>query len=212
MVGVLDDVRRAVPAHFANPGDTIVLLGVTSGHLGGSAYWADVLGDRAGAPPPVDLEAERGLVEVLVAAAAGGLLSSGHDVSDGGLGVAIAEACIGAPYAGETLGADVDLTDESTRLADGPTDPLATVRILFAEDHGRAVVSTSPEHTDALLALAERLGVTARAVGTVGAPGSSLVVRTTAHTLDLDVNELRETYYHAIPTRMETVLMQGASS
>src|SRR5262249_30404794 len=66
MVGLIDDATRAVTAHFAAKGDTIVLLGSTKGHLGGSSYWAHVLDTVAGAPPPVDLKAERRLVDLLV--------------------------------------------------------------------------------------------------------------------------------------------------
>ena len=58
MVGLLQDVTRRVPSHFSAPGDSIVLLGASRGHLGGSSYWEVVHGFVGGAPPPVDLQAE----------------------------------------------------------------------------------------------------------------------------------------------------------
>src|SRR3989441_889410 len=111
MVGLLADVSGAVGAHFRNSGDSIILLGTTTGHLGASSYWAHVLNTVAGAPPPVDLEAERRLVDLLVAAAEASLLASAHDLSEGGLGVSLAEACIGGPYAEAPFGARIDLRD-----------------------------------------------------------------------------------------------------
>ena len=85
------------PVTSPSPGDEIVILGDTRGELGGSAYWAEVRDFVGGAPPPVDLEAERRLQRLLVAAARQRLLRSAHDCSEGGLAVALAEAAIGGP-------------------------------------------------------------------------------------------------------------------
>src|SRR5690606_2339666 len=85
MIGLLEDTRNAVPSHFRNTGDAILLVGHTKGHLGGSAYWAEVLDTVAGSPPPIDLELERGLQQFLVEAARQRLMVSAHDLSDGGL-------------------------------------------------------------------------------------------------------------------------------
>ena len=84
-----------VPSHFAAPGDEILVLGATRGELGGSAYWAEVRDFVGGRPAAVDLEAERRLQQLLVAAARRRLLRSAHDCSEGGLAVALAEAAIG---------------------------------------------------------------------------------------------------------------------
>ncbi len=203
MVGLLDDLSRAVRPWFARSGDRVILLGSTRGHLGASAYWADVLGAVAGAPPPVDLEAEHALVTLLVALGRSGLLASAHDLSDGGLAVAVAEACFGAPYAEPALGADLDLREAQGQLSPGG--------VLFGEDQGRAVVSCAPDRVSGVLALAREHGVPAGAIGTVGAPGTRLRVTLRDTELSWSVPELRDIYVAAIPRRMGTFQVQEAA-
>ena len=200
MVGQLDDVSKAVGAHFKAKGDTIVLLGETMGHLGGSSYWAQVLGTVAGKPPPVDLDTERRLVDLLVELAADSLLSSAHDVADGGVGVAVAEACIGGPYADHRFGAKLALR--------GLQSDMSASELLFGEDQGRAVISVRPEDRDAVFRAAGRHRVPASAVGTVGEPGGTLDFELSDQVLKLPVDELRAAYYRAIPMQMEEVAEQ----
>jgi phosphoribosylformylglycinamidine synthase len=69
-------------------------------------------------PPPVDLTAERALQEVLIAAAEARLLRSAHDLSDGGLAVALAECCMGGPWATSTFGAIIDLDAHAPDVSD----------------------------------------------------------------------------------------------
>ena len=203
MLGLLEDVSLLVRPWLAEPGHLIVLLGVTRGHLGGSAYWAHVLDSVAGSPPPVDLDAERRLVGLLVALARARLLTSAHDVSDGGVAVALAEACIGAPYAETSLGADLDLT--------GLQHGLSAAALLFGEDHGRAIVSLEPARRDAVLTLAREHGVAATVVGKVLATPARLQIRLRGATLSLPVSELRELYARAIPRRMASLPAQEAA-
>jgi phosphoribosylformylglycinamidine synthase len=194
MVGVLDDVRRAVGAHFTIPGDAIILLGATSGHLGGSAYWAHVLGEVAGTPPPVDLAAERRLVDLLVSLAGAGLVRSAHDCSDGGLAVALAEAALGSPYAAAGLGADVDLS--------AAVPGLGAAEALFGEDQGRALLSVDPALADRVLAEARAAGVPAARIGHVGEWDGVVTARVARTAVDLPVSDLRRLYLEAIPSRM----------
>ncbi len=203
MVGLLDDVRRASRAWFAEPGHRIMLLGTTRGHLGGSAYWAHVLGFVGGSPPPVDLAAERRLVSLLVALSRGWLITSAHDLGDGGLAVALAESCFGPPYAEGVLGADVDVR--------GLSHSLSSAELLFGEDQGRALLSVSPDREAAVLTLAREHAVPAAAIGTVGAPGGRLRVRLRETAVSWPVEELRRTYHDAIPRRMGTFQVQEAA-
>ena len=196
MIGLLERVEQAVRSHFAAPGDVVAILGETIGHLGGSAYWAEVRGFVGGPVAPVDLAAERRLQLLLVAAARAGLLRSAHDCSEGGLAVTIAEAAIGGPYQAEAFGADLDLSGY------GPTDDIG---LLYGEDAGRVVVSCRPADHDALLALAREHGVPAHVVGTVGASGGRLTIRTGRATYSWPAPELRTTYLEAIPRRMRAV-------
>ena len=90
MVGLLTDVGNALTPYFVQPGDSIMILGTTTGHLGGSALWKYVLKTLGGPPPPVDLDQESKLIQVLVSVAEAGLVSSAHDVGDGGVAVCLA--------------------------------------------------------------------------------------------------------------------------
>ncbi|HLX46855.1 MAG TPA: phosphoribosylformylglycinamidine synthase subunit PurL [Streptosporangiaceae bacterium] len=156
VLGVHDDVRRRVSIGFAADGAGVVLLGRTSLELGGSA-WAHVThGHLGGRPPRADLEAERALAAVLVAAASDGLLAAAHDLSEGGLAIALAESCLRGG-----LGCRVTL----------PGDPFTW---LFSESAARAVVAVRPGSDETFATLAAEHGVPAHVLGAVG--GDSLVV------------------------------------
>ena len=94
VLGVLDDVTRRTPSGWREPGQVIYLVGATRDELGGSS-WADVAhGHLGGLPPAVDLRAERVLGEILVACSRDGMVDAAHDLSDGGLGIALVEGCL----------------------------------------------------------------------------------------------------------------------
>ena len=158
VLGVHDDVRRRLSIGFrdASGPASIVLLGRTGAEFGGSA-WAQVRhGHLGGHPPAPDLDAERRLAALLVAAAAAGVLSAAHDLSDGGLAVALAESCLRGG-----VGCTVRL----------PGDPFTA---LFSESAGRCVVVVRAGAEAAFGELRDAHGVSGQDIGTVG--GDSLVV------------------------------------
>jgi phosphoribosylformylglycinamidine synthase len=195
MVGLLEHADRRVPSHFQAPGDDVLILGVTRGELGGSAYWAEVRGFVGGRTPPVDLDGERRLQRLLVDAARDRLLRSAHDCAEGGLLVAVAEAAIGGPYAGAPLGARLDLV--------GYADGLEPEALLYGEDNGRVVVSCEPGNTDGLLALAPKHGVPVFRAGKVEAPSGLLELRVGGKVFSWGTPALRRIYFEAIPRRMQ---------
>ena len=192
MVGVLRQIDCRVPAQFRAAGDAVICLGTTRGALGGSQFLSLTTGEVFGAPPAVDLSGERALIECLVACAEARLLASAHDVSEGGLAVALVECAALAP---ELFGCDVDLTPEA-----GALPPAA---VLFGEDHGRAVVSAAQADVAAVLARSRALGVPARVVGTVGAPSGPVRIAAGRHRVDLPSPRLRRIYENAIPRRLD---------
>ncbi|HKV74508.1 MAG TPA: phosphoribosylformylglycinamidine synthase subunit PurL [Gemmatimonadales bacterium] len=202
MVGLLERIEDRVPSHFRSAGDRIVLLGKTTGALGGSAYWTEVRDFVGGRPAPVDLVAERALQRLLVAAARAKLLQSAHDCSTGGLAVAIAEAAIGGPYAEVAFGATVNLAGYAAGVADDG--------LLYGEDGARAVVSVAASKVEALLALARELGVPAVAAGEVAVPGKELLIRTPAREYRWPTATLRQAYFGALPRRMSHVVEDQA--
>ena len=193
MVGLLERVERRVPSHFAAGGDDVFILGATRGELGGSAYWVEVREFVGGHVPPVDLEAERRLQDLLVVAAGRGLLRSAHDAAEGGLLVALAESAIGGPYAVSGVGARLDLEGHAPGV-----DPEA---LLYGEDAGRVILSADPAHREALEELAREHGVPIFRAGRTG--GAKLELRAGSHLLSWDVERLRKTYLEAIPRRMQ---------
>ncbi|HET7456092.1 MAG TPA: phosphoribosylformylglycinamidine synthase subunit PurL [Gemmatimonadaceae bacterium] len=189
MVGLIEDLAHVTRATFATDGDAVVLLGEPTDEIGGSEYLARVHGIVAGAPPRVDLAAERALVDALLECIRGGHVSSAHDCSDGGLGVALAECCIADPE--RRVGADVDLS---------PWSGLPLRALLFGEAQGRVVVSTR-EAAD-VLAIARRHGVPARHVGAVRAGSPSLRVQVGARSIVAPLERLADAYHGAIPRVM----------
>jgi len=196
MIGLLADVRRRAGSHFSVPDDLVCIAGETRGHLGGSAYWAELRHCIGGAPPPVDLAAERRLQRFLVEAIGTGLVRSAHDASDGGLGVTLAEACMGGPYAGRALGARLDLR--------GYAPGLSSTALLFGEDHGRVVLSLPFDQRHALAAVARRHGVRLFGAGRV-TEAATLHLDTGDRALTWDVVDFRRRYFDAIPRRMARV-------
>ncbi|MGE5345816.1 MAG: phosphoribosylformylglycinamidine synthase subunit PurL [Acidithiobacillales bacterium] len=174
MVGLLEDVGRAVRPHFAREDDVVALLGETRDELGASEYLATVLGRDEGPCPVLDLPAHRALIELLVELASDGILASAHDVSEGGLAVAAAEACCGPV----PRGAELNLVT-----------PLSSTRALFSESAPRVLVSFEPGREMTVLSAARRLGVPASFLGRV-APGRLRVSVNGAPAIDLPVAEL----------------------
>jgi phosphoribosylformylglycinamidine synthase len=176
VLGVHDDVRKRVAAGFAVDGAQVVLLGRTSAEFGGSA-WADLVHDHLGGrPPAVDLGAEQRLATLIIAAAAEGILASAHDISDGGLAITLAEACMhGARGCAVTLPGD-------------------SFTALFSESSARAVISVTPGREAEFAALAESHGVPATVLGVTA--GDTLAVE---GTFQIPVTELSEAWTSSLP-------------
>jgi phosphoribosylformylglycinamidine synthase len=148
-VGLLADVGKSRGLAFRRAGETIVLLGATRGWLGRSAYLATLCGREEGAPPPVDLAAERRVGDFVRGLIAGGRVSAVHDLSDGGLAVALAEMALAG-----NIGAGIET------LPEGPAHA-----VLFGEDQGRYLLSVGAGGAAAILAEAAAAGVPALTLG-----------------------------------------------
>jgi phosphoribosylformylglycinamidine synthase II len=177
ILGILDDSAKVLKIAFRNEGDVIVLLDGSTSPVG-AQHAAPLLGNQrefssaeysktisgivAGEPPAIDLLAEKNLQACLVALANQQLVHSAHDLSDGGLAVALAESCfasspvVGAQHTAPLLGANVTIGDAS------PAE-----YTLFGERGARAIVSVSPEKLAAVLATARQYSVGAHKIGKV---------------------------------------------
>jgi phosphoribosylformylglycinamidine synthase len=151
-VGLLPDIAKRATVAFKAAGEAVVVIGETKGHLGQSIYMRDILARREGAPPPVDLAVERKNGDFVRAAIRAEKLSAVHDVSDGGLFVALAEMAM-AGGLGATIEAPKDL----------PLHAWA-----FGEDQARYVVTLPEGMVKAFLESAAQAGVAASRIGTTG--------------------------------------------
>ncbi len=182
MLGLLDDVSCAVAAAFAGEGDCLLLLGENLGELGGSEYLAVRHGLERGSPPAIDFEVEARLHRFLVAAASRRLLRQAHDVSDGGVAVALAECALRS-----SVGLRAEL----------PGSGLRPEAALFGESSSRAVVSCLPRDRDAVLALAAETRVPARVIGETG--GTRLRI---TPGVDVALSEAHDVWARTLPEAM----------
>ena len=154
VVGLIDDASCVVTRTFRGEGDAVLLLGETFAELGGSEYLKTLHGVIQGEPPQLDLRRERALIDLLVSAAAAGVIRSAHDCSDGGLAVTLAECA----FDSGGIGVEVDVPSVTS-------DPALT---LFSESASRAVVTTASADAATLLQMAAERGVPARVIGRTG--------------------------------------------
>jgi phosphoribosylformylglycinamidine synthase len=184
MVGLIESPHGALSQWFKREGDVIFLLGEAAGSLAASEYLAVVHGAEAGKPAPVDLKRERALHDALRAAHASGYIASAHDLSEGGLAVALAECCISSPLG--AVGARVTLE------AGGRADAL-----LFGEAPSRIVVSAHAGNASRLEVILAGAGVPFRRLGDVG--GGTLDIRLGGASISLDAAGLRRAWQTALP-------------
>lgn len=158
MIGILPSGVTPPPLGFNGEGDMILLIGRTSNELGGSEFARTMLGKVAGRPPALDLAREGATGGVIRKAIAEGLLASVHDLSEGGLAVALAEACVEG-----RIGAKID-----------PREDLSLCAWLFSETSSRYLISLREENRDGLRAIIDATDVVGLILGRVG--GSSLEI------------------------------------
>ncbi len=156
-VGLLDDHEKMATIGFKAEGEWIYRVGYPVGHLGSSIWLREIAGREAGAPPPTNLDAELRAGEAVRRLIADGIVTACHDVSDGGLAVAVAEMALAG-----NIGAAISIEDH----------PGSLTGMYFGEDQAIYILTSSLDAT----ALIERLnehGVVGEQIGTTG--GSALV-------------------------------------
>jgi phosphoribosylformylglycinamidine synthase len=148
-------------------------------------------GRKEGKVPQVNLQAEKNLQDLLISQIQAGLISAAHDVSEGGLLVAVAEML----FENETLGVNLNLQSK------GPSERLDA--LLFGESQGRVVLAVEPERLAEVMSAAKEIGVDAEEIGIVRRNGRFQAIVGTETVLDIDVKGLRETWQDSIPHAMK---------
>jgi len=183
MLGVIDNVADRVRSGFTSDGDVIFLIGTTKEELSGSS-WAEVVhGHLGGCPPTLDFDHHHQLTRYFQTASKTRILTSAHDLSDGGLGVGLLESCF--RYG---KGAEVTL----------PGDPFVA---LFSESSGRVLITSSAANQLAIEALASRYGLPITVLGVV----RDAAQLTITDQFTLDINEVRSAWEATIPAALGLV-------
>jgi phosphoribosylformylglycinamidine synthase len=149
-VGLLDEFTRSMTLAFKAEGEAILVIGETRGWLGQSVYLREICGREEGAPPPVDLAAERRHGDFVRGLIRDGLVTAVHDISDGGLLVALAEMAMAG-----RIGAVLERSSQ-----------VPTHAFWFGEDQARYVVTA--KDADAIIGRAEAAGVPLARLGATG--------------------------------------------
>jgi phosphoribosylformylglycinamidine synthase len=182
MVGLLDDVESHLTPWWKAEGDVIVLLGRTREELGGTEYLATIHGQVRGAPPWIDLEAEKHLHRLCLTAVHERLLRSAHDVGEGGLAVALAECSFGGPGLGVRVAVERGMRVDA---------------LLFGESQSRMLVSLRRRHLGRLRDLARREDVPFTLLGEVRGLSVSI-----GDLVDLPIESTRERWRRALERRL----------
>jgi phosphoribosylformylglycinamidine synthase len=151
-IGLIPNIAKIARIGLENEGDALILIGGDGRHLGQSLYMQILLGETEGAPPPVDLAAEKNAGDFVRRLIREGRISAVHDISDGGLIITLAEMALAGGK-----GAELDRAPEGT----------AAHGFWFGEDQGRYVLAASAAEAARLLDEAARAGIPARHIGKV---------------------------------------------
>ena len=196
IVGILEDVHKAVFPHFHEPGRAVVLLRASEpgdltdaeAEFGSSEYAKEVMGAVWGFPPALELKQEAALQKALVAMIDAGLVESAHDCSEGGIAVTLTESAFH-----RSIGAQVDLTSQG----------LPPEFVLFGEDASRVMISCDRNHLSRVQQLAVKYGLSAEPIGETVA--DKVEMRLDGRTkVSATINELRDVYESALEISLKT--------
>ncbi|HZB97708.1 MAG TPA: phosphoribosylformylglycinamidine synthase subunit PurL [Candidatus Sulfotelmatobacter sp.] len=193
MVGWLDDLEHRCAPGFTAPGRVVGLVGPLLAELGGTEYQRIAQRANDGPRPHLDLDLEKRVQAFVHEAIVSGLLTSAHDCAEGGLAVALAEACLWG-----NTGAELELSGSGDETfapggAEASSAPSHAAGILFGESQSRFVISFDTEATLQLQALAQRHRVPFRQLGVTG--GSRLRITSL---LDVSIESMRRAYESAL--------------
>ncbi len=179
MVGILEDVTKRVTQFFKRSDHLIVLIGKNKGEIGGSEYLHRTHNMVKGTPPKVDLKYEKRLINALVELAEKKLIASAHDISLGGLAIALAESCMNPEG---FVGAEVELNDN-----------IRADLLLFGEDQGRVIISLSEKNFEEFRKIMENYQLPFEIIGKTNAT-KTLSIKGRNFNIELPEMEILEAY------------------
>jgi phosphoribosylformylglycinamidine synthase len=187
MVGLVHDLDHITTQGFKQEGDVIVLLGDTMAELGGSEFQTVLHGVAEGRPPALDLDVEKKLLSAVLGAIQGNLVQSAHDLSEGGLAVALAESCISGGV-GAKVSVDTELRSDIA---------------LFSESQSRILLSATQEKAEQLITYIKGFGVPVVKLGTVVGSELEININKGTSVVNESVEALKQVWKDAIPCLMK---------
>ncbi len=175
-VGLIDDFEKMATIGGAVKGDVLFLVGTEGTHLACSIYQREILGEESGPAPEVDLMKEKARGDFVLAAIRGGYTSACHDISDGGLAVALAEMCMASNIGAKC---EVDVTYPHAAL--------------FGEDQARYIVAVNEELAGLFATNSESSGVSFARIGVFG--GERLKINDLMDISVSDMNNAHEAWF-----------------
>jgi len=196
VVGILDDVHKAVFPDFRQAGRAVILLRASEpgdltdaeSEFGSSEYAKEVLGELWGFPPGLEIEREAALQKALLDMIQAALVESAHDCSDGGIAVTVVESALT-----RSVGARIDLSSNG----------LPSEFVLFGEDASRVVISCDPANVAAIKEVAGKYSIAADLIGETVPDNLEIRVDGRA-VVSSTVRELRTPYESALETALST--------
>lgn len=185
MLGLIEDVKHITTAYFKDEGDLIYLLGETKPEIGGSEFLKIFFDRVEGDIPKIDLHQEKKLIDTLLLLIKSGLIKSAHDLSDGGLAVALAECCV--MNRKKKIGAKIDLNFTFRKDF-----------YLFSESQSRVLISIEEKNQNELEKILKEKEIPFEKIGITG--GNRLMIN---NVINLNLEQIDDAYYNSFKRMIE---------
>ena len=187
MVGLIKDLDKTVNQWFKSEGDLIAILGDTYDETDGSEYQKLFNGNISGMPPKIDLDQENNLIKTLIELANQSIINSAHDLSEGGIAVALAECCFSK---NKNFGFIVNLDNINVKKLNIPV-------LLFSESQSRCIVSINKNNLQKLKDITSENSINLKLIGVVG--GNKMIIE---NILDLRVEDVYQQWDKAFEEKL----------
>ena len=187
MVGLIKDLDKTVNQWFKSEGDLIAILGDTYDETDGSEYQKLFNGNISGMPPKIDLDQESNLIKTLIELANKSIINSAHDLSEGGIAVALAECCFSK---NKNFGFIVNLDNINVKKLNIPV-------LLFSESQSRCIVSINKNNLQKLKDITSENSINLKLIGVVG--GNKMIIE---NILDLRVEDVYQQWDKAFEEKL----------
>jgi len=179
MLGLIEDVKHITSSYFKDDGDLIYLIGETKNEIGGSEFLKTIFNRIEGEIPQIDIKLEKKTIELILQSIKSGFIKSAHDLSDGGLAVALAECCV--MNRKKKIGAEVNLNIK-----------FRSDFYLFSETQSRFIVTIESKNQNQFEKIMYESGINFERIGKVG--GDRLKIN---NLVDLSLEEIEDAYFNS---------------